>query len=956
MAGVERYQHYEILKREDGSLWELGRGAMGITYKAFDTNLRFQVAIKVINSTYLESDTARQRFLREARAAVALRHPNVASVFNLGTEEDEVYYVMEFIDGETVEARVKRQGPLEPVEALDIGLQVTRALAVAAKQHLVHRALKPTNLMLVDQGGEQMVKVIDFGLAKVLKDSDEDSGALTVGGFVGMPHFASPEQLEEGDSDVRSDIYSLGVSLYFALTGQPPFSGSSVQVMGQQLYKPLPITPLAHLPRCVVFLLEHMMEKDPSKRPQTPQDLQRDILACLEEIRSSPIQSPYPADETASAFETKFSLEELPEATLLDEAKSKMAGVERYQHYEVFKRADGSLWELGRGAMGVTYKAFDPNLRFTVALKVINSAYLESDTARQRFLREARAAAALRHRNVASVFHLGTDHGRYFYAMEFIDGQTVDEYVKQRGRLEPTETLDIALQVARALAAAARRQLVHRDLKPPNLMLVDEDGERIVKVIDFGLAKSLKGEGKDTRTATVGEGFVGTPLFASPEQIEERDIDIRSDIYSLGATLYYLVTGHPPFAGSVAQIMIQHLYKQVPTEPLQGYPVPFVNLILSMMEKDRDKRPQGATELRQTIQYCIRELSTEAESAQAVDLPGQPSLELMDLARGPSLEATGSEAMGTASIASTGAMGSGCATRQNIRSADDRVSFSVFAPGVICPAQQFILDLWAHLPTQTDEVTSLAREFARDRRLGLRAQVAVARRAALSIVLDLPSLRIKDPSDTIFWDGVPVYASFVVEVPADVAIGGHVGQLIISSSGIPIAKVAFYLPIEPAGMRGEEGLRGLPIIRHQPRSAFASFSGHDRTAVLGRVQGMTKVCRDLDVFVDVLSLRSGEDWEMQIRQQIPVRDVFFLFWSLNASRSKEVDKEWRVALEMRGLDYIDPIPLTDPRVSPPPKELIRLHFNDLYVAQIKMENSLKKLQKRRWWQLWHPVN
>ena len=219
MPTAERYQQYELLRRADGSLWELGRGAMGITYKAYDTNLRFTVALKVINSAYLESDTARQRFLREARAAAALRHPNVASVFNLGTDQENYFYVMEFIDGETVEARVKRNGPLKPVDALNMALQVARALGVAAKQQLVHRDLKPTNLMLVDEEGELTVKVIDFGLAKVPKDAGEDSAALTMGGFVGTPHFASPEQVEEGDVDVRSDIYSLGATLYFVLTG-----------------------------------------------------------------------------------------------------------------------------------------------------------------------------------------------------------------------------------------------------------------------------------------------------------------------------------------------------------------------------------------------------------------------------------------------------------------------------------------------------------------------------------------------------------------------------------------------------------------------------------------------------------------------------------------------------------------------------------------------------------------
>jgi Flp pilus assembly protein TadD len=292
-----------------------------------------------------------------------------------------------------------------------------------------------------------------------------------------------------------------------------------------------------------------------------------------------------------------------------------MAEAERYQHYEVLRRADGSLWELGRGAMGITYKAFDTNLRFPVALKVINNAYLNSDVARRRFLREARAAAALRQQNVASVFHLGTDQESYFYAMEFIDGETVDAYMKRIGPLRPIEALGITVQVSRALAAAAKQQLVHRDLKPANLMLADEEGEKVVKVIDFGLAKGVKREEEDSGALTVGGSFVGTPLFASPEQLEERDIDIRSDIYSLGAALYYMVTGRPPFSGSVLQIMSQHLYKPLPLEPLEGLPSALVELIKRMMEKDRAKRPQTPADLKQEILYCLEEIQDDARAA-----------------------------------------------------------------------------------------------------------------------------------------------------------------------------------------------------------------------------------------------------------------------------------------------------------------------------------------------------
>ena len=325
-----------------------------------------------------------------------------------------------------------------------------------------------------------------------------------------------------------------------------------------------------------------------------------------------------------------------------------MADAERYQHYEVLRREDGSLWELGRGAMGITYKAFDTSLRCPVALKVINNSYLNSEVARQRFLREARAAASLRHQNVASVFHLGTDHESYFYAMEFIDGETVDAYIKRKGLLDPAEALGITLQVSRALAAADKEKLVHRDLKPSNLMLVEEDDEKVVKVIDFGLAKSTQRGGDSSGTLTVGGGFVGTPHFASPEQLEERDIDIRSDIYSLGATLYYMLAGRPPYSGSVAQIMSQHLYKPIPLEPLEGFPPCVVELIQRMMEKDPAKRPQRPGDLRREILPCLGRLQasvTGGSSADAIANAGeQPdSLATLDL----STNRPGAEGSGT---------------------------------------------------------------------------------------------------------------------------------------------------------------------------------------------------------------------------------------------------------------------------------------------------------------------
>jgi len=222
----------------------------------------------------------------------------------------------------------------------------------------------------------------------------------------------------------------------------------------------------------------------------------------------------------------------------------------RFGHYEVLENSDGSPCELGRGAMGITYQAMDTALHRKVALKVINPDNLSGDAARQRFLREARAAAQLKHPNVASVYHLGEEGGAHFYAMEFIEGETLESLIQRTGPLPCGIALDLTAQVAAALEAAHEANLVHRDIKPANLMIVqDANGRITVKVIDFGLAKSANHSGADDATITMA-GFVGTPHFASPEQLEEKEIDIRSDIYSLGATLWHMLTGRTLFTGS----------------------------------------------------------------------------------------------------------------------------------------------------------------------------------------------------------------------------------------------------------------------------------------------------------------------------------------------------------------------------------------------------------------------
>ena len=246
----QRFEHYRLVTGEDGKPVELGRGAMGVTYKAFDVDLRCPVTLKVISEKYLGDESARLRFLREARAAASVRHPNVAWALHLGRTGQNYFYAMEFVEGETLENLVRRSGRLDVKLALEIATQVATGLAAIHEQNLVHRDIKPTNIMVrLKEERSVTAKIIDLGLAKTLVESASEAGISMPGAFAGTPEFASPEQFAGDGVDIRSDLYSLGVTLWEMLIGRTPFRGSSVEVMYQHQHAPLPVEQLNGIPQ-----------------------------------------------------------------------------------------------------------------------------------------------------------------------------------------------------------------------------------------------------------------------------------------------------------------------------------------------------------------------------------------------------------------------------------------------------------------------------------------------------------------------------------------------------------------------------------------------------------------------------------------------------------------------------------------------------------------------------------
>jgi len=257
--------------------------------------------------------------------------------------------------------------------------------------------------------------------------------------------------------------------------------------------------------------------------------------------------------------------------------------------------------------MGVTYKAFDVHLQCPVALKIINARFIGDDSARRRFVREARAAASVRHPNVASVFHLGETDGNYFYAMEFVDGETLDILIRRSGTLEADVALEVVEQVAAGLAAIQKQHLVHRDIKPSNIMVTLEEGRlESVKIIDLGLAKVVAEED----TISTAGSFTGTPGYASPEQFAGFGTDIRSDLYSLGIALWEMPSGKLPFQGSGAELMYQHQHASPPTEKLRRVPAPVIALVEVLLAKDPGQRFQSPAQLRKAVSKVREAIGT----------------------------------------------------------------------------------------------------------------------------------------------------------------------------------------------------------------------------------------------------------------------------------------------------------------------------------------------------------
>ena len=242
------------------------------------------------------------------------------------------------------------------------------------------------------------------------------------------------------------------------------------------------------------------------------------------------------------------------------------------------------LGRIGSGGMADVYKGKDHKLNRFVAIKVLKSDYRSDEVFIKKFLSEAQAAAGLMHPNVVNVYDVGQDRGLYYMVMELVEGITLKDYIEKKGRLSAKETVSIAIQMVTGLQAAHNHHIIHRDIKPQNI-IISKDGK--VKVTDFGIARAT------TSTQTISTSVMGSVHYTSPEQARGGVVDERSDIYSIGITLYEMVTGHVPFDGdSTVSVALKHLQEQItsPAEEVEDLPYSLECIIMKCTQKSPDLR------------------------------------------------------------------------------------------------------------------------------------------------------------------------------------------------------------------------------------------------------------------------------------------------------------------------------------------------------------------------------
>lgn len=571
----------------------LGEGGMSTVYEAIDLDLGRRLALKVLSPALADDAKARERLIREASALARIRHPHVLQIYDVLELGGGIALALELVAGGTLTS-LFAAGPLSPAQAISIMDPVLDGLTAIHDAGLVHRDLKPSNVLLTADG---QPKIADLGIAR-----DPNAVALTTpGALLGTPAYMSPEQIRGLALGPETDVYSLGVVLYELLAAHPPFTAArDRELLAAHLGQAPPLEALPPtVPTALREVIGQALEKDPSRRFRSAAALRVALAATRREV-GSPLELGDNGREEQQAAKTPPAAAATPGAGL---AVGTQVG-----EYRVCRL-------LGEGGMGRVYAAEERLSGRRVALKILRPEIARSTEGRRLFLNEIAVLARLDHPNIVRSLACTELAGELVLVLELLQGRTLRQHLLESGPLPPPAAVRVALQIALALtrAHATEPPIVHRDLKPENVMLLHDD---TVKVMDFGIAKVL---GAVPHTATLS---IGTLAYLSPEQIDARPVDARSDLYGLGLVLYEMLAGSPPFTAESPRELLNRQCTE-PPPPLppavrSASPPALLNLLARLLEKAPERRPRSATE----VVAALESLAVDARPASRENLRG----------------------------------------------------------------------------------------------------------------------------------------------------------------------------------------------------------------------------------------------------------------------------------------------------------------------------------------------
>jgi eukaryotic-like serine/threonine-protein kinase len=620
------------------------RGGMGDVYLAATIGIEGAerpCIVKTVRRDHMHDGSFLARFLDEARVQSQLQHPGVAQVLEAATDENgEPYTAVEYVEGRSLsdlrQRAVQMGVRVEWADAVAIAIEVAQALAHVHDRAgvdgtplgIVHRDLSPQNVM-VSYAGE--VKLIDFGTAR-----GHNRRCRTVAGVVfAKPGYVAPEVARQQVGDGRIDLYALGVMLWELSAGRRFLTGDPQKHLDDTAagLVTLPaIAPSCGAPTALDQAIAKLTSNDPDERYARAALAVGDLAKLLS---SAPwveghergvrpriaglMRKLWPHEPARSRTEFARLLREARETLQAAPAPTPAAGPVSEALATRMTPADpshltGTPYRLGRklgeGASGAVYEAVHVELGRKLAVKILGPEHAASPGALERFRQEARTVANLSHPNIVQLYDFGRSlDGRAFLAMELCGGQTVDARLREGG-LTWREAVRIAIESAKALEAAHGAGLVHRDLKPQNLMLTGE-GESQVKLLDFGLATALTDSEKRPATererALRGFAVFGTPEYMAPEQVAGDPVDGRADLYALGCVLYEMLTGEAAFEGASSVVVMGKQLHETPLPPrarAPKRPIPRAveAAVMRAMAKSPDDRFPTAAAMRAALE------------------------------------------------------------------------------------------------------------------------------------------------------------------------------------------------------------------------------------------------------------------------------------------------------------------------------------------------------------------